>query len=207
MTNRFKALLVLLVPLCIITACSTTRVAQSWFNPDAQKPTSIIVFGITREESLRRTYEDALSAKLSAEGIPTLPSYNAIETGGEVSPEEAVAAVRRAGADAVLITRLVRLTKELEVVPDISTGPPPWYGGMDPFYSPLWPSYYYNSYRLIEHEAAYIESNLYNANSSALLASILTRTEDPTYSVRQTQELVTTVTEELRRGRFLPRSN
>jgi hypothetical protein len=34
---------------------------------------------------------------------------------------------------------------------------------------------------------AYIESNLFTADSSALLISILIRTEDPNYSTRQTQ--------------------
>jgi hypothetical protein len=165
-----------------------------------------MVFGVTREESIRRTYEDTLSAALTAQGLPAKPSYNITKAQGEVAPEEAVTAVRKAGVDSVLITRLVRLAKEVELVPDISPGPAFGYWGMDPFYSPLWPSYYYNSYRLIEHEAAYIESNLYKADSSALLLSILTRTEDPTYSTRQIQGLVKVITDQFRRAGFLNES-
>jgi hypothetical protein len=152
----------LLVPplLFIATACSTTHIAQSWISPTAARPKSVMVFGVSQEESVRRTYEDAVSAKLSAQGLPTTQSYNVMKMQGEVSPEEAMVAVRRAKVDSVLITRLVRLAKEIEVAPDISTMPPLGYGAVGPYYSPLWPSYYYNSYRLIEHELAYIESNL-----------------------------------------------
>ncbi len=196
--------LLMMASLFLMTAsCTATRIAQSWVNPRGERPASVMVFGVTREESLRRTYEDTLSAALTAQGLTAKPSYNITKAHGEVTPEEAVAAVRRAGVDSVLITRLVRLAKEVEAVPDISPGPAFGYWGMSPYYSPLWPSYYYNSYRLIEHEAAYIESNLYKADSSALLLSILTRTEDPTYSTKQVQELVKVITAEFRRAGFL----
>lgn len=162
-----------------------------------------MVFGVTKEETVRRTYEDAISSALSAQGLPTTPSYNVIKVHGEVKPEEAAEAVRRAGADAVLITRLVRLTKDIQIAPDISPGPPFGYGAGDPFYSPFWPSYYYNSYRLIERELAYVESNLYKADSSALLMSVLTGTEDPNYSPRQIQELTGLIVEEFRKADLL----
>ncbi len=206
MPKTVCALLTLLVPLFVVAACSTTRIARSWINPRAVRPTSVMVFGVTHEESVRRGYEDAVSLKLSAGGLPTTPSYDVIKNQGEVTPEEAITAVRRARVDAVLITRHVRLEREIQVAPDISATPPFAYRGMGPFYSPPWPSYYSNSYRLIEHEAAYIESNLYKADSSALLISILTRTEDPTYSIRQTEELATLVTGEIIRAGFLTTS-
>jgi hypothetical protein len=163
-----------------------------------------MVFGVTKEEAVRRTYEDTASSALSAQGLPTTPSYNVIKVRGEVTPEEAAEAVRRAGVDAVLITRLVRLTKDVQIAPDISPAPPFGYGAGDPFYSPFWPSYYYNSYRLIERELAYVESNLYKADSSALRISVLTRTEDPNYSPRQIKELTDLIVREFRRANLLP---
>lgn len=195
----------LLILLTVVTAaCSATQVVQSWKNPQIVRPKSVMVFGVTKEETVRRTYEDAVSSALSAQGLPTTPSYNVIKVHGEVKPEEAADAVRRAGADAVLITRLVRLAKDVQIAPDISPGPPFGYGAGDPFYSPFWPSYYYNSYRLIERELAYVESNLYKADSSALLISVLTRTEDPNYSPRQIQEITGLIVQEFRRANLLP---
>jgi hypothetical protein len=139
------------------------------------------------------------------DGLPTTPSYDVINIPGEVTAKVAMAAVLREGADAVLITRLVRLSKEVEVAPDISAAPPFGYGPIGgPYCSHLWPSYYYTSYRLIEHEAAYIESNLYKADSSTLLISVLTRTESPNYSTRQTQEIARVVSDEFRRAGFIP---
>lgn len=74
----------------------------------------------------------------------------------------------------------------------------------DPFYSPFWPSYYYNAYRLIERELAYVESNLYRADSSTMLMSVLTRTEDPNYSPRQIEGLADLLVQELRRATLVP---
>ena len=207
MQKKLRTLPLLLGSLVVIVACSTTSMVQSWKNPRAIRPTSVMVFGVTQKESVRRTYEDSVSSILSTEGLPTTPSYDVIEAPGEVTPKEAMEAVRKAGVDAVLITRLVRLSKEVEVAPDISAAPPFGYGPIGgPYYSPLWPSYYYSSYRLIEHEAAYIESNLYKADSSALLISVLTRTEDPNYSTRQTHEIARVISDEFRRAGFIPAS-
>jgi hypothetical protein len=80
-------------------------------------------------------------------------------------------------------------------------GPP--FGPYSGFYSPYWPTYYYDSYRLIEREFAYVESNLYATDSSELLMSIMTRTQDPNYSERQVQELVDLIVAEFVRNGLL----
>jgi hypothetical protein len=123
---------------------------------------------------------------------------------GEVQKEKVAEAVRRAGVDSVFITRLVRLAKEVDVVPAPS---PMWTSDFGPwpgFYNLYWPNYYADSYRLIEREFAYIESNLYEARTSSLLMSMLTRTIDPNSGIGQVEELVQLIVKEFRENEFLP---
>jgi hypothetical protein len=158
-----------------------------------------MVFGVTTEEATRRSYEDTLSRALVSEGISAVPSYDILKSEGEVDKEHVIKAVKQAGADGVFITRLVKLTKRLDSVPNPGPiwGAPFWpYGG---FYGPYWPGYYYDSYRVVEREFAFIESNLYKTDTSELLMSIMTRTEDPYYSESKVREVVKLIVDEFRK--------
>jgi hypothetical protein len=166
-----------------------------------------MVFGVTKEEGLRRSYEDQLSQALTSEGLSAIPSYEVLQSEGEVDKDKLTEAVRKAGVDAVFITRLVRLAKRLDTVPVPSPvwGPPfgPWGG----YYSPYWPTYYYDSYRVVEREFAFIESNLYKSDTSTLLMSIMTRTEDPSESGRKVHEVVRLIVREFRKNGVLQRAD
>jgi hypothetical protein len=192
-----------IVVVALLSACAASRVVQSWVRPDVKTPSKVMVFGVTKEEGLRRFYEDRLSQALTREGLQAVPSYDILKAEGEVEQRKVAETVSKAGADGVFITRLVRLTKRLDTVP--VPGPvwgPPFgpYGG---FYSPYWPTYYYDSYRVVEREFAYVESNLYATDSSELLMSILTRTQDPNYSEQQVVELVDLIVKEFRKNGLL----
>ncbi len=180
-----------------LTSCSSTKVVQSWANPELLPPKRVMIFGVTKEEGLRRSYEDQLSQALTSEGLMAVPSYKVLPSEGEVEKDKLTEAVRKADVDGVFITRLVRVAKRLDTVPVPAPvwGPPfgPWGG-----YYPYWPSYYYDSYRVVEREFAFIESNLYKADTSTLLMSIMTRTEDPSYSDRKVQEVVHLIVKEFR---------
>jgi hypothetical protein len=162
-----------------------------------------MIFGVTPEEGVRRFYEDRLSQLLTQRGLLAQPSYDVLRVAGEVEQKKVSEEVRKSGADGVFITRLVRLTKQIDTVaaPGSMWGPP--FGPYSGFYSPYWPTYYYDSYRLIEREFAYVESNLYATDSSELLMSIMTRTQDPNYSERQVQELVDLIVAEFVRNGLL----
>jgi hypothetical protein len=167
----------------------------SWAPPDSHPLTKIIVVGVAKEESLRRAYEDTFSKVFTQAGITTTPSYKILGTDGEIEKEKAVELVREAGFNGVFITRLVRLTKNTETSPSWGAPIGPAWGP----YPPYWGSYYYDSYRVVEREFAYIESNLYDAKSDQLLLSVLTRTENVDYSQRQIDDVVKILLDEARK--------
>lgn len=141
-----------------------------------------------------------------SEGLSAMPSYKVLLSEAAVEKDKLTEAVHKGGVDAVFITRLVRLAKRLDAVPVLlpvwgpPVGPP---GG----YYPYWPTYPYDSYRVVEREFAFIESNLYKADTNSLLMSIMTRTEDPSYSDRKVQEFVRLIVKESREHGLLPGRN
>ncbi len=200
--SKYTRVFFFILVVAFLASCSSTKVVQSWANPDLSPPKRVMIFGVTKEEGLRRSYEDQLSQALTAEGLSAMPSYKVLPSEGEVEKEKLTEAVRKADVDGVFITRLVRVAKRLDTVPMPAPvwGPPfgPWGG-----YYPYWPSYYYDSYRVVEREFAFIESNLYKADTSTLLMSIMTRTEDPSYSDSKVQEVVRLIVKEFRKKGLL----
>ena len=80
-------LLTVLVAL-IITSCATTRLDSQWVSPDfaGRKLTGkLLVVGISRDDTVRRLYEDEMSAQLALHKIDTVKSHELI-AGPRVTP-------------------------------------------------------------------------------------------------------------------------
>lgn len=75
MTVRFSRLILSVVLLVCLAGCASSSVIQSWVNPQTAKPKSVMIFGVTKQEALRRNYEDTLARLLNAEGLQAQTSY------------------------------------------------------------------------------------------------------------------------------------
>ena len=93
---------------------SSTQIVNQWGDPDYVSPrfNRILVIGVSKQLSIRRTFEDVFVARLKAEGIDAVPSYRYIPEDGQVDEARLQEAVKRANADAAIVTRLVRVEKE-----------------------------------------------------------------------------------------------
>ncbi len=171
-----------------LSACTATHVVHSWMNPQISPVGKVIVIGVSKEEGIRRLFEDKMSRALVTGGLDAVPSYSVLSKSGEVPQEEVNQAVRKSGADTVVITRLVRIAHRLDTVP--VPAPAPMWGAYWGWPSPYWTGYYYDSYRVIEREFAFIETQVMRADNGELLLSVTTRTDDPTYTEQQVQGLV-----------------
>ena len=130
--------------------CATTRVIHEWSNPDFGSPPrfkKVIVVGISKQESVRRSFEDEFVTKLKAAGVDAVPGYRFITEEGPVEEPRLREAVAQAGADAMLVTRLLRMEQRYQMGPYYYYPPPPglgfyrgyagaWYGYYD---SPTYP--------------------------------------------------------------------
>lgn len=86
----------------LFSACATTQIINQWSDPSYTSPSfkRIMVIGVSKQDSIRRTFEDELVAQLKALGIDAVPSYLFIPEAGQVEESRLKEGVRQAGADA-----------------------------------------------------------------------------------------------------------
>jgi hypothetical protein len=131
--------------LSILSGCATTDLTNSWKNPhySGRPLTKVLVVGVSNQTSVRRSFEETFAQSLAKHGVQAIPSYTLIPGDGQIAEDALQKAVEQAGADGVLITRMVDRQTEISVSP-ASSAPPSYdmhrqyYG----YYTGAWSGYY-----------------------------------------------------------------
>jgi len=125
-----------------LAACASTELVNQWSNPAYTSPSfkKVMVIGVTKQSGIRRTFEDEFVAQLKAAGVNAVPSYLYIPQDGPVGEAVLKQALKETGADAVMITRLVRVQKKREIAPGYY--PPDPAMAVHPLYTTAWNEYY-----------------------------------------------------------------
>jgi hypothetical protein len=125
-----------------LAACASTELVNQWSNPAYTSPSfkKVMVIGVTKQAGIRRTFEDEFVAQLKAAGVNATPSYLYIPQDGPVGETVLKQALRETGADAIMITRLVRVQKKTEIAPGYY--PPDPAMAVHPLYTTAWNDYY-----------------------------------------------------------------
>jgi len=133
----------ILILVLMTAGCASTKLTNTWRAPDyTDSVSSLVVVGVSKQASVRRVFEDEFAAQLRSRGVRATPSYTLVPEDGPVDEKRLRAAVESTDADAVIITRLVRIESKVTVS---QPGPPvayrydPYYYG---FYSRAWVGYY-----------------------------------------------------------------
>jgi len=103
----------------MLAGCAATQIINQWSNPDytAASFKRILVIGVSKQPSIRRTFEDEFVAQHRALGVDAVPTYEFIREDGQALESRLRATVKQVGADAVIMTRLVRVEKKADVAP------------------------------------------------------------------------------------------
>src|SRR5215831_18213927 len=190
--------LTIAVALSVAGCAASTKIVNQWTSPDYTSPRfkKIMVIGVSKQPSIRRTFEDEFVTKLKAAGVEALPSYLYIPEDGQVDESRLQAAVKQAGA--VIITRLVRVDKKSEVNPGFyRPGPVGFYGG----YSAAWLGYY-EPPRVYQYDVYISETSLYDMNQ--LVWAGTAETTDTGDITQEIQGYVVAVIEALTNRNLLP---
>lgn len=170
-------LLTVLVAL-VISGCATTHVDSQWLSPDfaGRKLTGkLLVVGISRDDTVRRLYEDEMSAQLVLRKIETARSYELI-AGPLVSngPDALMRAGREAGANLILTSVVV----SREHVDRVVSEPMPRMGSnFDGWYGYYWP-YAYVRTEVRTFDRYTVITSLSDAATGKIMWSASTETED-----------------------------
>lgn len=202
--SRAAALLAFVVCLAAATivGCSTTRLQAQWQSPQfaGEIRGPVLVVGMTRDDTVRRLYEDEMAARFNARGIAATPSYTVVpERLQDASGERLLAEARRAGAAMLLSSAVIdtETMQRVEVRPDPLLGWPymGWYGA-------YWP------YTRIRQEVttwrrAVVQTGLADVKSGNTIWSIRTSTDQPANAEREVRALAGIVFRELEARRLL----
>jgi hypothetical protein len=185
----------------LLVACASTNLTNSWTSPDYKGPPlkKLLVMGVSNQPALRRTFEDEFVKDLKAAGVDAVASYSFIPEAGQAEETRVKQALKDAGADGVLITRLVRVDVNTQVTPAY----PPmmgmgYYGGYAGAYGG-----FYDPPMVTQTDTLVVETNLYGVDESHLLWSGTTQTFAPTNLQQEMPGFAKIIIGELQRHRFI----
>ena len=192
----------------LLGGCAATQIVNQWSNPSyaAVSFKRILVIGVSKQTSIRRTFEDEFVAQLRAAGADAVPSYELTPESGPVEESRLARAVRQAGADAVITTRLVRVERQAEYIPG-TYGPYGPYGpypgfGYYRWYSSAWVGFY-EPPRLHFYDIYTSETSLHDVRNDRLVWSGIAKTTQLGDIRQETKEYVEVVIAALREKNLL----
>ena len=95
------------------TACSSTKVKDSWVKPGySDKIENVYLIGIAKEEDYRRIFEETFKRQLSGQGVQAVASHNDLPRDQENNRGNIIQAMKANGCDSVLLTKLIRKRRE-----------------------------------------------------------------------------------------------
>ena len=160
--------------LLALAACATTELTKTWRRPDYKGPplTRLLVVGISKQAAMRRTFEDEFVKQLKASGLNAVASYTLIPEPGPIGEAQLTQALKEAGSDGMLITRLVRADVDTQFTPAFR---PTAGTSLAAGYSAAWTGYHEPA-ASSQPDTVILETDLYGINESQHLWSGTTRT-------------------------------
>lgn len=133
-----------------LAGCAKTSLTNLWKAPDAPAPLeSILVISLERDEDLRRSWEDAISAELMANGVMARPAYSLFPSSLPDS-QQVVSVTRRDGYDGVLVSHRIPVTQTGRFGNDYAKTPP---GGANEY----WRGWYHTHFMQASQSAPFDE--------------------------------------------------
>lgn len=183
----------------------TSKIVNQWSNPDYASPRfgKILVIGVSKQPSIRGSFEDEFVARLKAAGVDAAPSYRYIPEDGQVDEARVKEAVMQAGADAAMITRLVRVERKTEVSPGFYQPAPAVTVGFYPGYTAAWLGYY-EPPQIYQYDVYISETSLYDVPRNQLIWTGTVRTTSPGNVDKEIRGYVHAVIDALKSRNLLP---
>lgn len=195
------------IAVALVAACATTELAGAWANPKyaGKQYRRLFVTGVFKDDLNRRVYEDEWAAQLKARGVSVVPSYSVFPANGEVEETRLSAAVRESGAEAMILTRIVKVEKETVVTPGyIDThapnfGPVGYYG----HYRNYWATTYYQPPQVNQYDVVTAETQLIDVRTQELVWSGRTQSFAPGRVQDEVRPFVSLILKSLAEQRLL----
>ncbi|HEX7811669.1 MAG TPA: hypothetical protein VF460_07150 [Burkholderiales bacterium] len=163
-------------------ACASTTLDNSWRDPkySGGPVTKVLVTGISNQASVRRAFEETFAQALTQAGVKAVTSHSLIPQDGQIEEDILKNAVEQAGADGVLITRMVGRQTDIAMTPTpVAPSAYGMRGHYTQFYATSWNGYYEPT---VVQQFNYVltETTLFRSDAPEPVWSGTARTLDPT---------------------------
>jgi hypothetical protein len=153
----------------LAASCASTKIVHSWTLPNFDKTAvkKVLVFGISPNPSIRRTYEDTFSVELEKLGYQAVSGYLWAPDAANLDRDAILAKIRSEHVTHVLVTRLVN-SKDVETYHPPSTmgvgyAGPGYYGSWGSYYSVGYTTAMSPGYTTV-NTVVTLETNFYDAS-------------------------------------------
>jgi hypothetical protein len=171
----------------LAAGCATTRLVDTWKDPayGGGPVKNLLVVGVSKSDANRRVFEDGFVRALQAAGSTGAASYPVLPESGAIPNERLQEAVKKAGADAVLVTRVLRVARNVDVRPGYTA--PGFYGaGFRGWYGGTWATM---PPEVSMYDVLTIESTLWNMRTDKPMWSGTSEVTEPRSVGAATEEL------------------
>lgn len=157
----------------LLAACASTTIVEQWQSPDYKGGPfkRVLVVGISKEATVRRIFEDEFVRQLRARGTDAVAGYTLIPEDGQVDRPRLERAVKEAGADGVIVTRVVKVEQKTQVVPGTPAFPgfgTDIYGFYGTGWGGVWTGYA-SPPAVFQYEEVQAETKLFDARNAQLV--------------------------------------
>ncbi len=198
--------------LLVAASCSLTNLNAVWKDPQYQggQLKNLLVVAGTKNQVIRRIFEDEFTASFKSRGTNAIPSYTIFPSEETLDKDTIESTSRNRGIDAMLIARVVDTKTKREVTATQSTYYYrdiyfyDWPNRYSPFYSGLYPGRNYND-RLYysEYEVVNLETTIYDTQSGKLIWSALSDTVIGGSSELEISSVVNTIMKNLAKNQLI----
>lgn len=190
--------------------CSTSSVVDEWREPSVSGAPyrKVLVIALGKRVELRRQYEGEFARDLRRRGAEAIEGSALLpDDTDKVDREALLKAVADSGADAVAITRLLKMDQR--VVGASPTYTPPT-SSLHGYHAANWSSYYEpapasgSGLQAYVQTVATLETSLFDAKSAKLVWRATTETVDADAAQRQIPGLVKRLVDAMAKAKMIP---
>jgi hypothetical protein len=186
----------------------STKLVASWKNPQYSGPTfhRILVIGMSAKPGVRADFEDALSKLVARDGVEAIPGNTILlrPEGTTLDLDYLRTQVKEFKIDAVIVSRLVKVDKDVTYIPGQPYVPYPYYGSFYGYYGAVYPAVYSPDY-LREDTTVRVETNVYavRGTDGELVWTGVSDTFNPSSADKVIEGLSKLVVKELQKAAIL----
>jgi len=169
----------------------------TWKEPSyTETVDNVLVIGLAENQGNRRIFEDSMSSAFKKAGKQATPSSKYFEDIREISKESVTPVVKDNKFDAVIVVRLLAISKEQRYVPSAY---PAHYNNFYGYYGHVGVSHYNDPSYYVEETKVSLEINLYETANAKLIWAISTDTFSPDNVNKEINKLVDVIMENLKK--------